>query len=531
MFRLRRGRPVSVIGYVVSSAISTVEAVSQAADRLASASTISSRLYSTWAASSAASSAAGPFMRQPVSALTLTMMHRQPTDHLIGGFGLLRRTLASQSMKVGSTESTSDIPVSMRRPGPGLAVSEIHDDSVTLLWDSQDKRGSLGKGSTSTTAVAIDAATVTNDKEGKHSSAAPIIKSQFHYSWLRDNCQCAKCVLASNGQKLHSSGSVSPTIKPAAIAVQDAAVLTVQWPAEGEDPIHHSEYSAHWLQTHSYSGQELRSSTTLRPLRWDGAYFKACTHRVSYDEFFNHYSGFRSVLQQLNDFGLVFLTGVPTNDKQVEALVRRMGPIQETFYGSSWDVRHVEDANNIAYTSLPLGLHMDLMYYESPPGLQLLHCLQNSVAGGESLFVDSHLAVDILKREHPTHYDTLTKVPVLFKYQKDLHHMQYHHPTIVPNDADLGVQVYYAPPFQGPLDAPSHMVQGFYEAFRVFEEILNRKELEYTTLLQPGDCVIFSNRRVLHGRRQFDARKGDRHLKGAYISWDDFKDMVRVHII
>ncbi|KAH6584018.1 hypothetical protein BASA61_007780 [Batrachochytrium salamandrivorans] len=450
MFRLRRGRPVSVIGYVVSSAISTVEAVSQAADRLASASTISSRLYSTWAASSAASSAAGPFMRQPVSALTLTMMHRQPTDHLIGGFGLLRRTLASQSMKVGSTESTSDIPVSMRRPGPGLAVSEIHDDSVTLLWDSQDKRGSLGKGSTSTTAVAIDAATVTNDKEGKHSSAAPIIKSQFHYSWLRDNCQCAKCVLASNGQKLHSSGSVSPTIKPAAIAVQDAAVLTVQWPAEGEDPIHHSEYSAHWLQTHSYSGQELRSSTTLRPLRWDGAYFKACTHRVSYDEFFNHYSGFRSVLQQLNDFGLVFLTGVPTNDKQ---------------------------------------------------------------------------------REHPTHYDTLTKVPVLFKYQKDLHHMQYHHPTIVPNDADLGVQVYYAPPFQGPLDAPSHMVQGFYEAFRVFEEILNRKELEYTTLLQPGDCVIFSNRRVLHGRRQFDARKGDRHLKGAYISWDDFKDMVRVHII
>ncbi|KAH6572888.1 hypothetical protein BASA60_006375 [Batrachochytrium salamandrivorans] len=500
MFRLRRGRPVSVIGYVVSSAISTVEAVSQAADRLASASTISSRLYSTWAASSAASSAAGPFMRQPVSALTLTMMHRQPTDHLIGGFGLLRRTLASQSMKVGSTESTSDIPVSMRRPGPGLAVSEIHDDSVTLLWDSQDKRGSLGKGSTSTTAVAIDAATVTNDKE-------VMVRSCTHQ---------AVCL---------------PTIKPAAIAVQDAAVLTVQWPAEGEDPIHHSEYSAHWLQTHSYSGQELRSSTTLRPLRWDGAYFKACTHRVSYDEFFNHYSGFRSVLQQLNDFGLVFLTGVPTNDKQVEALVRRMGPIQETFYGSSWDVRHVEDANNIAYTSLPLGLHMDLMYYESPPGLQLLHCLQNSVAGGESLFVDSHLAVDILKREHPTHYDTLTKVPVLFKYQKDLHHMQYHHPTIVPNDADLGVQVYYAPPFQGPLDAPSHMVQGFYEAFRVFEEILNRKELEYTTLLQPGDCVIFSNRRVLHGRRQFDARKGDRHLKGAYISWDDFKDMVRVHII
>ena len=46
-----------------------------------------------------------------------------------------------------------------------------------------------------------------------------------------------------------------------------------------------------------------------------------------------------------------------------------------------------EGAINIAYTGEPLASHMDLCYYESPPGLQLLHCLafDGGVEGGETL--------------------------------------------------------------------------------------------------------------------------------------------------
>ena len=31
---------------------------------------------------------------------------------------------------------------------------------------------------------------------------------------------------------------------------------------------------------------------------------------------------------------------------------------------------------NIADSEIGLELHMDLMYYQSPPGIQLLHCLR-----------------------------------------------------------------------------------------------------------------------------------------------------------
>ena len=48
-------------------------------------------------------------------------------------------------------------------------------------------------------------------------------------------------------------------------------------------------------------------------------------------------------------------------------------------------------AINLAYTTEALGPHMDLCYYESPPGLQLLHCMRNDdgVVGGESLLIDA----------------------------------------------------------------------------------------------------------------------------------------------
>jgi len=46
--------------------------------------------------------------------------------------------------------------------------------------------------------------------------------------------------------------------------------------------------------------------------------------------------------------------------------------------------------------------------------------------------------------------------------------------------------------------------------------------------MQEGDCVIFNNRRVLHGRREFDAKEGERWLKGTYVDTDVFMSRWRV---
>ena len=74
--------------------------------------------------------------------------------------------------------------------------------------------------------------------------------------------------------------------------------------------------------------------------------------------------------------GLCMLKNVPTHDKMVAEVARLISPVQNTIYGSVFDVIATPNPINIAYSNAHLGFHMDLMYYESPPGLQFLHCIR-----------------------------------------------------------------------------------------------------------------------------------------------------------
>lgn len=171
---------------------------------------------------------------------------------------------------------------------------------------------------------------------------------------------------------------------------------------------------------------------------------------------------------------------------------------------------------------------MDLLYFESPPGLQLLHCLKNTVSGGTSIFNDIFWSVNQLKTLHPSHYNILTKVPVSFHYHNDGRSFEYSRPTIAEDFMNDGLRVFYAPPFQAPLRAAPDQIEAFYESFAIFESILGAPENQYRHLLKPGEVVLFSNRRVLHGREMFEAGSGDRWLKGTYVGWDEVKDRIRM---
>jgi gamma-butyrobetaine dioxygenase len=156
-----------------------------------------------------------------------------------------------------------------------------------------------------------------------------------------------------------------------------------------------------------------------------------------------------------------------------------------------------------------------------------LHCLKNNVTGGQSLFSDSFKAVHNLKLSHPNYFDLLTKFPLSFHYMNDGHHMHYNHPAIVIDDNNDILNVNYSPPFQAPLefvnDDEINLVE-FYKAYRQFCKCIEDPSLKLELILKPGDLSVFVNRRVLHGRKSFDSRSGQRHLKGAYIEYSEFKD-------
>ena len=70
-----------------------------------------------------------------------------------------------------------------------------------------------------------------------------------------------------------------------------------------------------------------------------------------------------------------------------------------------------EQANNLAYTGLPLQFHTDLPHYASPPQVQLLHCIEQcSCEGGANKFVDGFAVAEHLRTHHPDAFRLLTTV-------------------------------------------------------------------------------------------------------------------------
>lgn len=133
-----------------------------------------------------------------------------------------------------------------------------------------------------------------------------------------------------------------------------------------------------WRDGHEsfYSGADLSRITGSRPDStqilhhharhlWDRQKLEKSELRISY-ETAKTSEGLYRVLKQAHQFGVVIIEGVPsdlTEDKTCElrSFVETIGGIRNTFYGETWDVRSVKDSKNVAYTSVDLGLHMDLL--------------------------------------------------------------------------------------------------------------------------------------------------------------------------
>ncbi|CAG8494818.1 4676_t:CDS:2 [Ambispora gerdemannii] len=350
--------------------------------------------------------------------------------------------------------------------------------------------------------------------------------SRYNYIWLRDNCNCAECIHPTSRQKLHSSAQIPLNIEPISTMMYDEGIeilwgkellknISISPSISSKNAIHHkSLFTQNFL--HSYKSKRNISSKRLNNLpvsHWDAALIRSKNLWVEYDHFISYDRVLLHALIQIWKYGLVFLRNVPEfNSLDGKAgiikVVERIGSLQNTIYGNIWDVKSIPDSRNIAYTALELGLHMDLLYYEASPGLQFLHCLKNTVNGGQSTFADSFMAVTRLQQQHPKDYEILTKVPMTFHYINDGHFMHFNRPVIVVDQAN------------------DSMVE-FYRAFQQFSSLVEAPESRFELLLKPGELTIFVNRRVLHGRRRFDAKSGERHLKGAYLDMSEFKDRLR----
>lgn len=271
------------------------------------------------------------------------------------------------------------------------------------------------------------------------------------------------------------------------------------------------------------------------------------------------------LLTTLIQHGAVIVNNTPNTATAVKILTQRLaGMTSHSFlYGETFEVRSVPDSHNIAYTSERLAPHQDLAYYESPPGLQLLHCRsQNVVSGGESQLIDVMAAAAEFRRICPIFFQYLTQFEATFLKQRPAADLFYCRPHIRLDSMGDVVSVHWSPPFEGPLClVEERHVRDYYRARCALELLLDKNvclepgpissssaspspplnAVEIQALqeyahrytwersLEPGQVLVFNNQRMLHGRNSFIlGTDGERHLTGCYANIDDFLNQYRI---
>ena len=344
-------------------------------------------------------------------------------------------------------------------------------------------------------------------------------RSTWPSIWLRDQCQCAKCRHAS-GQRLFEIGDLPAKPEIAQASLSDGMVK-LEW-RDG----HHSEFAASWLADHDLS-DEARAARAKQPVLW-GKEIERKLPEGDWPTIARDPAAELRWLEAYHAHGFGLLRNVPVQPGQVAIVGDHLGFVRTTNYGKLFDVISVPDPNNLANTSLGLGVHSDNPYRDPTPGVQLLHCLESEAPGGDTLLVDGFAAAEQLRAEHPEYFDLLVRLPASFHFSDKSADLRAKTPLIsVDEDGRITAVHFNNRSFAG-IDAPADLVESWYAAYRAFAAILKRPEREAIFRLGPGDLVVMQNERALHGRTAFDPNKGRRRLQGCYVDKDGMESRMRV---
>ena len=331
--------------------------------------------------------------------------------------------------------------------------------------------------------------------------------------WLRDNCHCAACRHPGNGQKLYAISELPTDLQAAQAEVAADGGLSVTWSDR-----HSSSYALSWLHQHGLD-QEGRALRRPTHQLWNRDIATALPEG-DWPTMLEDPAAELAWLERYSALGFGLLRRVPCDSGMVAEVGNRLGHVRVTNYGRLFDVKSAPNPNNLADTSLGLGVHSDNPYRNPSPGIQLLHCLECEAPGGETLLVDGFAAARLLRQEDGAAFDLLCRLPMNFRYANADTELQARQ-TLISTDGEGQVcGVHFNNRSADWLDAPAEQVGAWYQAYIAFARILQRPELELIFRLGPGDLVVMQNDRTLHGRTAFDPNLGRRHLQGCYIDRD-----------
>jgi gamma-butyrobetaine dioxygenase len=342
-------------------------------------------------------------------------------------------------------------------------------------------------------------------------------KSSFNYLWLRDNCPTAHD--KDSRHRMFNILQVSTSIKAKKFEINDDGKLIVEW-SEGD---HTSCYDPNWLRENCYTLKNKQKHISPYKLWNNSLQNNLDSISIEHDEIISSDKGLIRWLEILHHEGIAIVKNTPIEKESAFPVLNRISHTRETFFKTPFEVINIPKPNNSAYSAHALKNHMDLPWFETPPGYQFLHCLINSTKGGDSSAVDGFAVADYLRKNEKEIFQTLVGVPLKFRDQDYTQQSirGFHASAIsLTKDNDYN-DIRFSVATMDTLDCHPDIMEKVYKAHHRFGNLLHDDKFQIKFRLNPGDIFSFNNRRVLHGRTAFDPNSGQRHLQGYYIDRDE----------
>ena len=341
----------------------------------------------------------------------------------------------------------------------------------------------------------------------------------FNSYWLRD--AAASCFDPQTRERVFDCSSL-PSAPRARAARIEGDMLVIDW--QTEDAPSHVPLAL--LRAVAETGRQDDAAALPRRL-WYADHF-ANILRVSQADVLADGHARAALARALIVDGIAFVTDMAAADDSLPRLVNALGPITPSAEGLFFNVKVEVNPTNLAFTAGALEMHTDLPGEEFAPGVQFLHCIENTVEGGRSLFLDGAAAAMALKAEDPDAFELLASHDIPFFYRHD--NWDYRaHQRVIETDPDGNVTgVTISQHLQDFMDLPQRLLDRYYPAFVRFIRLMQEDRFVLRCRAQAGTCVVFDNHRIVHGREAYVADSGKRHLRGCYSDRGALRSTYRV---
>ena len=362
------------------------------------------------------------------------------------------------------------------------------------------------------------------DKCGLHLSASRgagdsnHTRQYFNYLWLRDNCPSSWS--PQTRDRVFDITSQPLDLRPAAARI-DGNCLLVEWASDG----HVSNYDLDWLLGWT-ANPAIADSAAVSQTLW------YCDHVHSLQRFgFSELVSGRDVrkryLHTLLQQGIALVDGLPDTDSAITELAEIAGAVRASFSGTYFNVKAEPYPKGVAYTANALEPHTDSPCEEFPPGVQYLHCRVNTSNGGATTFVDGAAVAEALREAHPHDFELLASTSVPFGFAHEGIDMRARQRVIERDPAGVVTGVNFSQHMAGIFDLNQKFLDEYYPAFCRFARLLREPRFVVAHLLKGGECMVFDNHRIVHGRQAYDRTSGRRVLRGCYTDRGEMRSKYR----